>query len=79
MLVEKKSIISVCKYYELTPRHSNITAVQPLAVDTGMVPRTAVNITGNTQPICHLRHQTNVPSILNDRRVHLPYRAVILQ
>jgi len=31
--------------------HSSRWAVQPLAVDTGMVPRTAGKSTGNTQPI----------------------------
>jgi hypothetical protein len=55
----------------MNPRHSNITAVQPLAVDTGMVPRTAGKRIGNTQPICHHRHLTNMDSNLNDRRMHL--------
>ena len=62
------------------PHHLNITTVQPLAVDTGMVPRTAGQESAMHNPsLSHIQRQTNMDSILNDRPVHLPPQTMILQ
>ena len=61
----------------MNPHPANITDVQPLAVDTGMTPRTAEQDQQYATHLCH-RQQTNVTSILNDRQVHVPPRTVIL-
>jgi hypothetical protein len=52
----------------MNPHHQNITEVQPLAVGTEMVPRTA-----GQEPAMHnpsnLQRETNMTSILNERQV----------
>jgi len=63
----------------MNPHHLNITEVQSLPVDTGMVPRTAGQDPAMQTPLYHLQRETNTASILNERQVHPPPRAVILQ
>ena len=63
----------------MNPHHLKITKVQPLAVDTAMVPRTAGQNRQRTTRLCHLQRQINMASILNDRQAHLPPQTVILQ